>query len=71
MCLFTFQVLFIMFKFLDFLPTCTIKPLKEIVVDQRKKCVRFHLLGDKSYPLLPWLMVPHKQSTLQFFQSLI
>jgi hypothetical protein len=71
MCLFIFQVLLMMLKFLDFLPTYTIKPLKEIVVDQRKKCVRLHCLGDKSYPLLPWLMVPHKQSTPQFFQSLI
>jgi len=69
--LFTFQVLSMMLKFLDFFPTCTIKPLKEIVVDQWKKCVRLHLLGDKSYPLLPWLMVPHKQSIPQFFQSLI
>jgi len=69
--LFIFQVLSMMFKFLNFLSTCTIKPPKEIVVNQRKKCVRFHLLGDKSYPLLPWLMVPHKQSILQFFQSLI
>lgn len=71
MCLFIFQVLSMMFKFLYFLPTCTIKPPKEIVVDQRKKCVQLHLLGDKNCPLSPWLMVPHKQSTLQFFQSLI
>jgi hypothetical protein len=70
MCLFIFQVLSMMLKFLDFLTACTIKPPKEIVVDQRKKCVRLHILGDKSYPLLPWLMVHINNQFYNFFKAL-
>jgi hypothetical protein len=31
------------------------------IIELKQKGIKLYIMGDKSYPLLPWLMVSHKQ----------